>query len=181
MNLRSSQYQVEHDMSSRKGRDRIRGKPQTLKELLSWAQHGYALEAPAKLHSGATIEEDGDPAMTGEAKAYIGFHDRKEPNDWHEVACRRDQDGNYVTPMRCAIEQVPGYQRRAFLRALLVQVFHAKDVTRDFDVPDWASGDVAYQSLSILWDVWRDKPLARPSWVDRSESQQNAETTLDIA
>lgn len=180
MNLRSSQYQVENDISSRKGRDRIKGKPQTLKALLSWAQTGYALEAPAKLHSGATIEEDGDPAMTGEAKAYIGFHDRKEPNDWRGIARRLDADGHYVTPMRAALEEVPGFQRRAFLRALLVQVFHAKDVTRDFDIPDWASGDVAFMSLGQLWDCWRDKPLARPSWIDRSESQQNAET-LDIA
>ena len=178
MNLRSSQYQIDHDLSTRKGRDRIKGKPQTLHEMLSWAQHAYALEAPAKLHSGATLEEDGDPAMTGEAKAYIGFHDHNEPNDWRRIARRLDEDGCYVTPMRAAIEEIPGLQRRAFLRALLVQVFHAKDVTRDFDIPDWASGDVTFMSLAQLWDVWRDKPLPRPSWVDLSDSQRNA---LDIA
>jgi hypothetical protein len=180
VNLRASQYQLDHDLSARRGRDRVKGKPQTLKALLSWAQHGYALEAPAKMHSGARLEDDGDPAMTGEAKSYIGFHDRKEPNDWRGIARRLDVDGRYVTPMRAAVESVPGIERRAFLRSLLVQVFHAKDVTRQHDIPDWCSGDVTYQSLSILWDCWRDRPLARPSWVDLSESQRNAEV-LDIA
>jgi hypothetical protein len=178
MNLRSGPYQYEHDHSARKGRDRIKSKPPTLKALLSWAQHGYALEAPGKLHSGARIEEDGDPAMTGEAKGYLGFADRKEPNDWRGIACRLDQDGSYVTPMRCAIEGVQGVERRAFLRSLLVQVFHAKDVTRQHDIPDWCSGDVTYQSLALLWDVWRDKPLARASWVDLSDSQRAAEESV---
>ena len=180
MNLRSAQYQVENDISSRKGRDRIRGKPLTLRGLLLWAQRGYALEAPGKMHSGARIEEDGDPAMTGEAKGYIGFHDAKEPNDWRGVACRLDKDGQYLTPMRAAIEGVQPLERRRFLRSLLVAEFHAKDVSRLHEIPDWCSGDVTHQSLSLLWDRWRDKPLPRPSWTDLSQSQRDAET-VDIA
>ena len=174
MNLRSSEYQTAHDFSARKGRDRIRGKPHTLKALLSWAQREYAIEAPARTHSGARIEEDGDPAMTGEAKGHLGFHDWHEPNDWRAVACRRDDDGRYVTPMRCAIEAVSSDKRRDFLRDMLTAVFFAKDVTRLHDIPDWASGDVTYASLSLLWDAWRDSPLPRASWIEVSDSQRSA-------
>ena len=123
---RRSQYEPEHSRSTRRKGDRINNRPTSLRELLRWAQSQYALEPPPRLHD-RDVADDGAPDHTGEAKSYIGLSQDKEPNDWRAVACRTDADGYHITPLRCAIERVPGEERRTLLRALLPNVFFPRD------------------------------------------------------
>ena len=174
--VRTSPYEGPHrDSLARRG-DRVRYRPAKLADYLRWLQDGYAAEAPARLHDRDTAD-DGTPDMTGQAKGYLGFSQTDEPNDWQKLACRRDDSGAYLTPMRCAIGRLPA-DRRQFVRELAVNLFTPTDVSRANGIPDWCAGDVMYRSLTMLWDLYQDVPTPRrsPGWVDKSESQQAAET-----
>ena len=175
--LRTGQYDAENRASERRGKDRIRGKPQNLRTLLRWLTSSYALEVPGKLHSGATLEEDGDPAMTGEAQSWLGMHDDSQPNDWIRVACRTDADGYFSTPMRCAIARVHQAERRNLLAELATNLLFPKAVMDANLIPAWAQNDVLGVSLSILWDTYADRPLPRSTvnHLEKSESQRAAE------
>jgi hypothetical protein len=157
-------------------RDRVTHRPKSLKSYLRWAQTEYQREPPVRLH-GRAIEDDGDPAMTGETKGYLGFHDKREPNDWRAIACSLDADGFHKTPMRCAIESIRDPNRRRLVRGIVTRTFYVGDVARSMGIPDWCAADVVLRSLEMLWDQYSDRPIPRPSvgWVDKSESQQKAE------
>ena len=168
---RREQYEDEHRRSAARKGDRIAAKPPTLAQLHRWLTNGYALEAPARLHD-RDVADDGAPDHTGEAKSYIGFAQRVEPNDWRAVACRTDDEGSYVTPMRCAIARVGDPDRRALLGALACNAFTPLDVTRSFGIPNWCAGDVMYRALDLLWSVYQDRPLPRRG---KSDAQLDAE------
>jgi hypothetical protein len=177
VNLRTGAYSAENAASLVRGKDRKRDKPANLRTLLRWLVREYALEAPAKLHTGTALEEDGDPAMTGEAKSWLGMSDRHEPNDWLAVACRTDADGFYVSPMRCAIARIRNEDRRNLVGELAVNLLFPRDVMDAHAIPAWCQNDVAFASLSIVWDTYADRPLPRSSvgWVEKSASQRAAE------
>jgi hypothetical protein len=184
VNLRTGAYSAENAASLVRGKDRKRDKPTSLRTLLRWLVREYALEAPAKLHTGSALEEDGDPAMTGESKAWLGMSqgnaDPKvdsRPNDWLAVACRTDADGFYVSPLRCAIARIHSPERRNLVGELAVNLLFPRDVMDAHDIPAWAQNDVAYASLSIVWDTYADRPLPRSSvgWVEKSDAQRAAE------
>jgi len=166
-----SPHETEHRLSHRRANDRIRYRPPS---LLRWLQEEYALESPPRLHNHA-LAEDGDPVMNGEAAGWLGFHqgeDGGRPNDWRALACRTDQDGKYLTPMRCAIARVGDPNEGRFLGALASNVLHPVDVSRQFGVPDWCRGDVISAGLERLWSNYLSGPIPdrRPS-----ESQSIAE------
>lgn len=172
--LRPERHEEEHARSARIKGDRIGHRPATLAGLLRWLQAGYALEAPNRLHD-RDIADDGAPDHTGEAKAYIGLSQQREPNDWPAVARRLDPDGFYQTPMRAAISRVGDPDRRRLLGGLACNMFTPLDVTRAEGIPDWCAGDVMYRALSLLWSVYTDRPIPQRSWVDKSDSQRAAE------
>lgn len=147
-------------------------RPATLRRLLRWAQSSYALEAPPRLHD-RDIADDGAPDHTPEAKRYIGLSQDREPNDWKMVASRLDADGFYVTPLRAAIERVPGAERRALLRAVLPNVFYPKDACDAAGIPSWCADDVLYRALSLLRERYADRPLPQRS--RKSDAQLDAE------
>ena len=169
---RREQYEAEHAASAHRRGDRIAAKPPTLARLHRWLTDGYALEAPARLHD-RDIADDGAPDHTGEAKAYIGFTQRTEPNDWRAVACRTDEDGSYLTPMRCAIARVGDPKRRELLGGLACNILTPLDVTRSMDIPDWCAADVMYRALELAWAVYRDRPLPQRS--RKSDAHLDAE------
>jgi hypothetical protein len=170
--LRTGLYDMAHHQSNRRVNDRMRHKPAS---LLRWLQENYALEAPVRLHARG-LEEDGDPTMNGEARAYLGFSQGElggdwlgataRANDWVRVAHRCDPDGRYITPMRAAIARVGDYNERAMLMALATNVLLSLDVTRSHDIPDWCRHDVVNASLERLWWSWRDAPLPSSRWRD---------------
>jgi hypothetical protein len=170
--LRPAQYQAENEASAAARGDRIANRPKTLRALLRWAQHEYSLEPPSRLHD-RDVADDGAPDHTGEAKSFLGFTQRTEPNDWRAVACRTDDDGFYVTPLRCAVERVPGVERRALLRAVLPNVFFPADACEVAGIPSWCADDVLFRALVLLWDGYRDRPLPRRT--NKSDSQLDAE------
>ncbi len=168
---RREQYEDDHARSVRSKGDRIAAKPPTLARLHRWLTEGYALEAPNRLHD-RDVADDGAPDHTGEAKAYIGFTQRTEPNDWRAVACRTDEDGFYLTPVRAAIARVGDPDRRRFLGALACNIYTPLDVSRAFGIPDWCAGDVMYRALDLAWSMYQDRPIPRRG---RSEAQLDAD------
>ena len=174
--IRSTPYEGANRDSQRKKGDRVNYRPAKLADYLRWLQEGYALEAPSRLHDRDTAD-DGTPDHTGEAKAFLGFTQQVEPNDWRKVAQRRDDSGYYLTPMRAAIERMPK-ERRQFVRDLATDLFTPGAVATIHGIPDWCAGDVMYRSLTMLWDIYTDAPIPRrtPGWVDKSDSQRAAET-----
>lgn len=175
-NLRRGAYEGQNDRTTRAKADRMAHRP---KSLLRWLQDEYALDAPTKLHTGSQLEEDGDPAMTGEAKGFLGLaypskgQDQTKPTDWREVACRKDEDGFYVTPMRAAISKVKDPWRRRFIAELATELFDPQSVAEANGIPAWCADDVINASLEMLWQTWRADPLPRRS--RPSEAQSNAE------
>jgi hypothetical protein len=182
VNLRRGTYLEEYEASNRRQNDRMAHPP---KSLLRWLQEGYALEAPAALHT-HQLEEDGDPAMHGEARAYIGFSQgviggtwfvvEALPNDWRKVANRTDADGYYVTPMRAAIARLASPDERKLLSELATNVLYPLDVCRANGIPDWCRHDVVDASLKRLYRAWRDAPLPERGRI--SEAQADAEALL---
>jgi len=174
--MRAPAYAYEWEVSNRLQNDRMRYPP---KSLLRWMQQGYALEAPGRLHT-RSLEEDGDPAMHGEARAYIGFSQgviggtwfavAAVPNDWRRVACRTDDDGCYVTPMRAAIARTSHWAERRLLVELATNVFYPLDVTRSNGIPDWCRHDVVEAALGRLYANWRDRPLPTRSAISESQA-----------
>ena len=179
MTMRAPAYEYEWEVSNRRVNDRMRHRPRS---LLHWLQSEYALEAPGRLHTCA-LEEDGDPSMHGEARAYIGFSQGviggtwfvavAQPNDWRRVACRLDDDGYYVTPMRAAIARTGHWAERKLLAELATNVLYPLDVIRANGIPDWCRHDVVEAALGRLYVQWRDAPM--PTRSRPSESQSVAE------
>lgn len=168
---RREQYDDEHRRSARAKGDRIHNGPTSLAGLLRWCQGGYTLEAPNRLHD-RDIADDGAPDHTGEAKGYIGFAQKTEPNDWRAVACRVDEDGFYLTPMRAAISRIHDRDVRILLGGLAVNLFTPLDVTRAQSIPDWCASVVMRDALEQLWRAYADRPIPRRS---KSEAQLDAE------
>jgi hypothetical protein len=169
--MRTPPHAASHTESLRKG-DRIATKPRTLRALLHWGQSAYALEPPPRLHD-RDIADDGAPDHTPEAKRYFGLAKRGEaPDDWRAIACRTDVDGFYETPLRCALERVPGDERRALLRAVLPDVFTPRAAATSTGIPEWCAEDVLFRALSLLWDRYSDRPLPRRG---KSDAQLDAE------
>lgn len=178
--VRHTPYEYENRASVRaKG---YRNRPTTLRDLLFWLTTGYALEGPVMLHERDELAADGDPEHTGETKGWLGMNypaasqPQAQPTDWTRVACRRDEDGSYLTPIRCAIARIGDPDRRTLLGGLAVNLLTPLDVTRAQDIPDWCAGDVMFRSLDQLWSVYEDRPLPvrTPGWVSMSESQRAA-------
>lgn len=171
---RPSRYETEH-LASRQGADR-RHRPATLRALLRWAHAQYVSETPNLDHSGSHIDDDGAPTMAAAARRYLGMLTRDDrADDWLRIASRQDKDGYYVTPLRRAIETLPR-ERRLLLRDLVPELLSPSSVALLHGIPAWCQGDVLYQSLTMLWGRFIDRPLPSPGWLDRSEAQQNAET-----
>lgn len=177
---RAGAYETANRLTTRTASDRVNHKP---KSLLRWLQDGYSADGPTKLHSGAVLEEDGDPAMTGEAKAFLGFSQQRkddhgrdiiEPNDWRAVACQRDEDGSYRWPMRACISKVKDPWRRRFIAELATELFDPQSVAEANGIPAWCADDVINASLEMLWQTWRADPLPRRT--RPSESQAIAES-----
>lgn len=165
--VRREQYEAEHVASS--GR---RPKPDSLRGLLRWAQREYALEHPPRLHD-RDIADDGAPDHTPEAKRWVGLTQDREPNDWKAVARRLDEDGYFRTPLRAALEAVPGDERRSLLRAVLPNVFFPTEAAEAAGIPRWCAEDVLFRALSLLWDRFEPYPMPQPS--RKSDAQLDAE------
>ena len=165
--VRREQYEAEHEASSQRPK-----KPTTLRGLLHWAQAEYALEHPPRLHD-RDIADDGAPDHTPEAKRWTGLSQDREPNDWKAVARRLDDDGYFVTPLRAAIESVPGEPRRRLLRAVLPNVFYPSEACEAAGIPGWCADDVLHRALSLLWD--RYEPYPMPQRSKKSQAQLDAE------
>jgi hypothetical protein len=178
--MRSEPYSDSHRASTRGRGDRIAGKPTTLRALLRWAQTEYAKEPPPRLH-GRDTAENGAPDHSGQAKTWLGLDYPKSerdpawtaPDDTRKTACRLDGDGSYQFPLRCAVERVPGDERRRLLRAVLPNVFFPSEAAKAAGIPDWCADDVLFRALSILWDQYRDAPLPQRS--RKSDAQMDAE------
>jgi hypothetical protein len=178
---RRGTYADDYEQSNRRQNDRMSHQPRS---LLRWLQDGYALEAPAALHKHA-LEEDGDPAMHGEARAYIGFSQGviggewfvavAMPNDWRKVANRTDADGFYVTPMRAAIARLSDPAERRLLGELATNVLYPLDVCRTNGIPDWCRHDVVDASLRRLYRTWRDAPLPERGRISEAQSMAEVE------
>lgn len=196
MFVRTSPHETEHRISARVRADRMRHKPRS---LLAWLASGYALEAPEKLHSGARLETDGDPAMTGEAAGWLGFHQGEdrglvpEPDreataggdmDWRRIASRVDVDGKYKTPIRAALSRIADPKRRRFACELAVNLYFPLDVAAANDIAGepWQVQAAIQATLELVWRTYADAPEPRSrsaGWVDRSESQQAAELAIE--
>ena len=160
----------------------------TLQRLLTWAATSYRMETPELQYSRSETEADGDPEMSGAVKTHLGltFRERlskdaakrqeEEADDWRRLACRVDHDsGKYLTPLRCAIERVPGKEMRLFLRDLVPELYRPSDIAAIHGIPDWAAGIVMYRSLEVLRQRYREAPETQ--WISgRSDAQRAAET-----
>ena len=155
------------------------GQPGSLKALLRWAHTQYTMETPNLEHAVAEVGIDGDPLMRAAARIYLSLsgpkHEAETPDNWSRIAGRIDDDGFYRTPLRRALETLPR-ERRLLLRDLIPEELNQSDVARLHGIPAWCEGDVFYRSLAMLWGRYLERPMPKPSWTDRSESQQLAES-----
>lgn len=121
--------------------------------------------------------------MKGAAKAYLGLLRKGDgPDDWEKTACRRDPDGRYVTPLRCALSKVRNQQLRRFLHDLIPNaMLRPSDVATVHGIPAWAEAWAIQGALEILYREYQAAPLPQRSWVDMSTSQQHAEAIADAA
>lgn len=184
MTLRRGTYNIANEQTTRARADRMANRP---KSLLHWLCTEYAIEAPDALHA-HRLEEDGDPVMNGEARAWIGFGQGEyggewfgqdaQPNDYRRVACRTDVDGKYVTPTRAAIARIREPAERKLVGELACNVLYPLDVTRINGIPDWCRQDVVNAALERLWWNWRDSPM--PMRGRPSESQAIAEAAVGV-
>jgi hypothetical protein len=171
-------YDAAHRQTVRENADYRLTRPRTLNGMLRKLTREYAAEPPTALHTQLT-DAGGTPTMTGRALAYLGFH--ADELDWTAIACRRDEDGFYTTPWRCAIERVNDPQRRAFLRDLATNTFFPSDVAAAHGIPGWCATEVTFRSLEMLYAIFLDRPLPGPrkvSHLDKSESQIAAEDAV---
>ena len=164
----------------------------TLRGLLSWSNRQYVLETPELQHSVALTDEGGAPVMKPAAAGYLGLlakerldakaaptNDRAD--NWKAQAGRRDRDGKYVTPLRYAIELCPVADERAFLRALVPELYFPSEIAELHGIPKWAAGMVMYAALSRLRERYdhlirqQEKgTAANVGWVSMSEASRNA-------
>lgn len=152
------------------------GQPGSLKALLHWAHTQYVMETPNLEHSVHQVDTDGDPLMRAAARIYLALSGPKgdAPDNWSRIAGRVDEDGFYRTPLRRALETLPA-ERKALLRDIVPEELNPSDVARLHGIPAWCEGDVIYRSLTMLWGRYLERPMPKPSWLDRSESQRQAE------
>lgn len=177
--MRTDPFRDEHIRSTDRARDRVRHRPHSLRAYLAWAKREYTLELPLTLHHLSVTDEGGNPAMTGEAKAFLGFAQSK-PQDWLAVASRQDDDGYYVTPFCAALASL---RRKhpvagAFIHAVVANELDPASVagTR-FGLPDDVAWFVLRGALPDLYARWtpRKRRTNAPTWVDKSDSQRAAE------
>lgn len=158
--------------------DRKSNRPSSLRAYLKWASREYGLEPPAKLHHVAVMDAHGDPAMTGEAVAWLGFGQDGE-QDWMALACRRDDDGYYLTPFRAALAKfVAAYPTVGpFVRAVIANEHDQDAVIAAHGHGREVGRFILAGALPRLWDLWAPAPArrSRVTWVDKSEAQQRAE------
>lgn len=115
LDRRSRTYADENAYSLRYSQDRVRFRPVGLAPLSRWARSEYRHEPNIRLHTRDTAD-DGAPAMSGQAQAFLGmtygefggilFDRAADPTDWTSVACQRNEEGYYVTPMRCTLARI---------------------------------------------------------------------------
>ena len=165
----------------------------TLQRLLTWANRAYVEETPELQYSRSETEDDGDPDMRGPVKAHLGLNFRErlskdaakrqdtEADDWRRLACRTDHEsGKYLTPLRCAIERVPGKEMRTFLRDLVPELYRPSDIAAIHGIPDWAAPIVMHRALTVLRQNFREAPETQ--WISgRSDAQRAAETPAEAA
>lgn len=179
--MKPEPYADRHRHSHHVRADRRRYRPTTLREYLRWATREYALETPPLDHSTSDVDPMGDPEMRQAAKGWLGMT-QEGAQDWRLVACRRDPDGSYLTPMRCAIETMASSSNSRARRDALVlsgivsHVMYWKDWTRTLGIDDDDAEDRITGALRRLWDRYAEYPVARPR--DRSEAQLDAEAIV---
>lgn len=146
----------------------------TLRDLMRWARHEYALEEPPlALHEGPDhIGEGGAPKWTGAFSRYLATPpwavDPLDPT-------------YYQTPLRGAMSRMA---RRDPLSASICLLIAQGEYTAGAavgyvapTVPAELRVYVAYGALDKLQKLYRERtpiPTRQTSWIDLSESQQNA-------
>ena len=157
--------------------DRIRSRPASLRAYLRWATREYQLEPPPKLHDGRLMDDHGDPRMTREAMGYLGFAQTGD-QDWMAVACRRDEDGYYLTPMRAALAKFRSRHPQVgqLVAETVADVLFPSDVARANDLTPEVAAFVLRSALPELWDLWQPRPLPRVKWTEKSDAQKAAES-----
>lgn len=156
---RSSVYADESAASVRVTSDRVRYRPQGKRALLRWAQRQAQMDGPLRLH-GRGIADDGAPRMTGEAIRYLGMASDDEPTDWVSVACQRDEDGDYIAPVRCAIARIGVRRPRSarILRGIVAEFSNPTAVVAGDVHPEFAD-DVVVAALNRLYDAYTVHPV----------------------
>lgn len=176
--------------------------PARLRWLLRWAANAWELETPTLGHSVSLSDAGGVPALKAAAAAYIRLHNRRcwpldaevtlamrdahaacgrggcvlGQDDWERTACRRDQDGFYVTPLRAAMTRIRPLEKRRFLHDLVSNArLRPSDIAELHGVPGWAEAPVIQNALETLHRECQAAPTPRRSYIDLSASQQNAE------
>lgn len=146
----------------------------TLRQLLRELGVAFRAETPLLNHASRLVDEGGAPDMRAAAKAYLGLAGKSDrSDDWRRIACRTDENGKYLTPVRCALYQISDPNRRRLVRDALAHEFiDAAALSRLHGIPEWAIGDVLHRSLSML-RVFEQRPY-EPGWVSMSEAQRNA-------
>lgn len=146
----------------------------TLRQLLREFGRAFRAETPNLDHAARLTDEGGAPDMRAAAKAYLGLSGSSDRgDDWRRIACRTDESGKYLTPVRCALYQISDPNRRRLVRdALAHEYVDIPTLAQLHGIADWAVPDVLYRSLSML-RVYEQRPY-EPGWVSMSEAQQNA-------
>lgn len=146
----------------------------TLRELVRWARHEYQLEAPPlAIHEGYDhIGDGGAPKYTAAFMRYL------QAPPW---AVDPLDETYYVAPLRATMARM---SRRHPLMASICLVLAQGEYSADAvvamvcpTVPAELRATVAYGALEKLHRMYRERtpvPVRQTSWVDLSESQQQA-------
>jgi hypothetical protein len=201
--LRESPYLDDHARSQRDRQEAPRG----FAGLLGWFLEGFWAETPERVHTvgvwfgrpsrldaqGVPVESIPTELVGGSA---LGAPKQAEPfrqlleNSPRQIAGDGDEE-HYVRPMRAALARLAGRTEDApFMARFLLQVAYAQGDWRSvadrwFPATPWAGRAFAEQALRRLHGTYQATPPVRylpgPSWVDKSQSQQAAETVVEVA
>lgn len=147
----------------------------TLRALLRWAAHQYQMETPNLEHSVGQTDEGGSPDMRSAAKAYLALSgSRKGADNWRDLSCRVDQEGKYLTPLRCALYSITNPELRVLARDAIAGYFDASQLATLHGIPEYALNPALFHALATLDANYCEQRPYRPGWVSQSEANRNA-------
>ena len=125
--------------------------PRDLRHAESLVRRAYRDEVPSKLHSGQELADDGTPAMTAKAEAYIFGRP-----SWTDAGKDEPLVAFYLTPFRARLDEMERHhaestrKHAAIVRHVTIGGQPGEAAAQSEGVPSWCSRMVAFEALATF-------------------------------